>query len=493
MRNQSKSNNVLFPMGLNLNKIVLPVYPPRRYQLSILNAFDRGIRRLIISWHRRAGKDLICFSIMVREAMKTVGTYYYYFPTLEDGKKILWNNVTTINGKSGTMVDLLCPPEIAKKNNSEYYIKLINGSMIFIGGTDNLKVIGLDGIGYVYSEWQGQKPEAFELVRPILRQNNGWVIFNGTMRGKENHLFKDIQRNKGLKGWFCEWLLPKVTKAYYWISPEDEDEEYKIRVNPELEGKTDPETGRPYTNIQDEVDSGMSYARARQEYLNEAVSDYPGAYFGYELQVMRRKGAIGHFGGMRKGLPVSTSWDIGLDDSMAITLVQDINGKKRIVGYIEESGKLYEYFFKELRKLGVKFAGFYVPHDAKRRSGETLRNFVVVAEKAGFRVRAVPKTNSVRDDIEICRQQWKDWEIDLDGVNVELLNDHLTKYRENPRTGRPDHSDDSSNGGDSVRTIMMAIHRKMYDEFMDSEVEDTYYDGDDGDEIEDDYPNYSLD
>ncbi len=477
----------------NKKQIRLPVCDPRPYQIPVWNAFDTGIRYLTISWPRRHGKDLTCFSLIVREAMKVVGTYYYYFPTLEDGKKILWNNITTINGKSGAMIDLLCPPDIVKrKNNSEYWIELESGSMIFIGGTDNLKVIGLDGKGYVFSEWQGQKPEAFDFVRPILRQNGGWAIFNGTMRGKENHLYKDIKRNKGLKNWFCEWLLPSQTKAYYWISPEDTEDDYRIELNPELEGKVDPNTNRPYDNIQEEVDSGMSYARARQEYLNEAVSDFEGAYFSYELQVMRGNGSIGNFGGIRKGIPVSTSWDIGLDDHMAITFIQELAGKKRIVGYYENTGKQYSHYFEELRSMKVNFAGHYVPHDAKKRSGENLKSFVSVSRDNGFDVKAVPKTSSVKEDIEICRQQWSDWEIDLDGEGVETLYDHLTKYRENLKTGRPDHSDDSSNGGDSVRTVMMAIHRQMYDENMSSEYEERL-DYNSEDEIEDDYSGYSLD
>lgn len=431
---------------------------------------DNGCRYAVLSWHRRGGKDVTCFSYMVRKAMEEVGTYYYCFPTLEDGKEILWNNSTTIDGKSGFMVDLLCPKEIvANKNNQDYMLKLVNGSVIRIKGTDTGKVVGNDGKGFVFSEWQNQKEEVFSFIRPIIRQNNGWAVFNGTMRGKENHLYKDIVRNKGVKGWLSQWLKPEDTKQYYWVSPEDEDPEYKISVNPELEGQINPETGREYDNIQLEVDSGMSYAKARQEYLNEAVSDYEGTYFSYELQVARRTGRIGHFGGINKSFPVSTSWDLGISDNMAITIVQELHGRMRIVGYIEQSGQQYSYFFEKLRKLGVRFAGHYVPHDAKKRSGENLNTFVTVARDGGFNVKPIPKTNSVRDDIEICRQQWKGWEIDLDGEGCELLYDHLTKYRENLRTKRPDHSDDSSNGGDSVRTIMMARHRGIYSSDLNSE------------------------
>jgi len=476
-------------------KIRLPVCDPRVYQVLLWAALDTFARYAVISWPRRHGKDVTCFSYMVRKAQEEVGTYYYCFPTLEDGKEILWDSITTINGQSGAMIDILCPPEIRRrKNNSDHFVELHNGSIIRMKGTDSGKVVGNDGKGFIFSEWQGHKPEMFDYIRPIVRQNNGWAIFNGTMRGKENHLYKDIKRNKSIKGWFSQWLQPEDTKQYYWITPDDYPEEYKLCVNPELKGQINPETGREYDNIQDEVDSGMSYAKACQEFLNRAISDYEGAYFAIELQIAKKRGRIGNFGGLRKDIPVSTSWDIGIDDHMAITLIQDIAGKKRIVGYIEDTGKKYEYYFKELHALKLKFSGHYVPHDAKKRGGENLSSFISVARDNGFETRCVPKTNSVKNDIEICRQQFGEWELDLDGEGVELLYDHLSKYRENQKTGRPDHSDDSSNGGDSLRTIMMAIHLKIYDEYLNGEFDGESFENFYDDEIEDEYSDsYCLD
>jgi hypothetical protein len=485
--------------------IILPTIKPRWYQVGIMVAFSLGIRRIVISWPRRHGKDVISFSIMVREAMRRVGTYYYYFPTLEDGKEILWNNSTTIDGRSGMMIDLLCPPEIVhKKDNSDFYLVLINGSIIRIGGTDNLKVIGTDGIGYVYSEWQSQKPQSFDLVRPILRQNGGWVIFNGTMRGKENHLYQDVERNFGLRGWYVEWLKPAQTLQYYWESPENIEHPHRIDLNLHLKGQINPDSGLPYDNIQDEVDSGMSYATARQEYLNEAVSEYEGTYYAYEFEVMRSEGRIANFGGLKEGDRVATCWDIGLRDAMAIALFKEIKatpGKKkrfRFVGYMEARGHKYEWYFKELRKLKVEFTGHYIPHDAKKTTGESLSNFVKIAASHNFRCRVVRKAATVKADIEICRQQWSQWEIDLEGPNMGLFYEHLGKYRENKATGRPHHGDGSSHGGDASRTGQMAIALDIYSEYLDEEFDmmegsDEWYESGEGDEIEDEYVGYSLD
>lgn len=492
----------------------IPVIKPRWYQLGLFVAFN-FFRYIVISWPRRHGKDVCCFSLMVREAMKRVGTYYYYFPTLEDGKEILWENRTTIDGKTGNMIDLLCPEEIVSyTNNQDYYKILTNGSVIRIEGTDKLSVVGTDGCGYVFSEWQKQKPEAFDLVRPILRQNRGWVIFNGTMRGKMNHLYKMITNNFGLRLWYCEWLKPKYTKQYYWESPPEIKAPHRIDLNLELKGQINPDTGEPYDNIQDEVDSGMSFAMAKQEYLNEAVDEYEGTYFSYELEAARGQGRVNHFGGIKKGDRIFTSWDIGLSDHMSVGLFKEIPGRSkakkdrrfRWVGYMENTGKKYEYYFNELKtwagEAGFEFAGHYIPHDGNKRNGETLKKFKDVAAEHGFLCRVVRKTDRVKNDIEVCRGQWTQWEVDLDGQEMELYLDYIGKYREDPKTGRPKHDKDgSSHGGDACRTGMMAVE---YDQVMDymatfaeEEQGDHWFDGTHDDIGEDDYSEdeggYALD
>jgi hypothetical protein len=237
--------------------ITLPIIQPRSYQMYFYNAMARGCNRAVKSWPRRAGKDISDFQFLVSQALKRVGTYYYYFPTLELAKKALWDNIVEFYYRgnivaSGSMIDILCPEEIRKtKNNSDHFIRLINGSIIKIGGTDKLDVVGMNGYGYVFSEWQSQKKDAFGFISPILQENGGWALFNGTMRGKRNHLYQDIHRTKNLSNWFSQWLQPEDTLEYYWVN-KDAD----ICVNEQLIGKLHPDTLRPYQNIQSIVDAG---------------------------------------------------------------------------------------------------------------------------------------------------------------------------------------------------------------------------------------------
>jgi len=113
----------------------LPVLPPRLYQLPASSAFQRGVRHIVKAWPRRSGKDVVDFSEMVSAAIAKAGNYYYMFPTRTWAQRALWDNIPAwTNGKK--LVDVICPPSIvAKKNNSDFYIDLKNGSRIKIDGT----------------------------------------------------------------------------------------------------------------------------------------------------------------------------------------------------------------------------------------------------------------------------------------------------------------------------------------------------------------------
>lgn len=461
--------------------IQIPVTTPRPYQMDFWRAMDEGARYAVISWHRRAGKDLTCFSFMVRQALLEVGTYYYCFPTLEDGKEILWDSITTIDGKSGPLVDLLCPASIVKrKNNSDHFIELINGSLIRMKGTDSGKVVGNDGKGFVFSEWQNQKSEMFDYIRPILRQNDGWAIFNGTMRGKENHLYKDIIRNEGVHGWFSQWLRPEDTKQYYWVTPPDTPIEYRICVNPELEGQINPDTGKEYDNIQWQVDSGASHSRTKQEFLNEAVQIVGGTYYAYELKRMELDGRTKAKYDPRS--PVYTFWDLGGDkqdsDKTCILFAQmhDNESRVEIIDYYENSGHLRGHYFDELGRRGYQYGGHYIPHDGKRSNvwtGEDMRE--TARKHHGIELQYIPKTNSVLGDIEITRQDFVNWAFDTDACS-ELIT-HLNNYHESETTGKPCHRNNcsichgASHGADSARMMAMARHLKLVEAYLTNKAE----------------------
>lgn len=111
-------------------------FEPRDYQLPALEALDRdGFRRLVAVWHRRAGKDKVFLNYMIKEMILKKGVYFYFFPTYQQGKKVLWNGIDRDGFK---FMDHI-PMSIRKKTNSqEMFIELQTGSIFQIIGTDNI-------------------------------------------------------------------------------------------------------------------------------------------------------------------------------------------------------------------------------------------------------------------------------------------------------------------------------------------------------------------
>ena len=73
-------------------------FNPRSYQLELMSAWDRGCRRGVIVWHRRAGKDKVGLAITSKELYHYPGVYWHLFPLLNQGRKMMWDGrVATAN------------------------------------------------------------------------------------------------------------------------------------------------------------------------------------------------------------------------------------------------------------------------------------------------------------------------------------------------------------------------------------------------------------
>jgi hypothetical protein len=413
---------------------------------------------------------LSTFSIVVNKAVQVPGNYYYLFPTGAWAQRALWDNICEWAGGK-RLVDLICPPEIVKKkNNTEYFIDLHNGSRIKLGGTDNLDFVGQGGSGYALSEYSLHKESVTSFLTPILDEGNAWVVANGTMRGKKNPLYRLYEDNQNREGWFTQWYTLQDTKTNYWIN-EDEG----ICINPELIGKTNPETGRPFKNIQDYVDSGIiSFSLARQEFLNLAESDVMGSYYGHEMRAARDSGRIREIDPFSD--KVYTFWDLGgvredSDKTCILFAHIDLAGRKcRIVDYYENTGHKRGHYFKVLREKGYEYAGHYFPHDAKRANEWTGENMAETARSEyGMEIRFIPKTQNVLNDIEVARRGFASVEINS---TLTALIDALESYHERETTGKPCHVNNcrecngASHGADTYRYMQMALYHKLVEPYL---------------------------
>ena len=470
------------------NLIKMPQVKPLWYQLPSWRATDRGILRKIISYPRRHGKDFEDLSLAARDAIVRNGTYYYIFPTRKWAKRAIWDTVVEIGGSSKFLIDHLFPPEIVKrKNETDLFLELINGSMFFMGGSDNLDFVGQGGQGYTLSEFSLHKEAVTSLLAPIIRQSQAYLRMNGTLRGKGNQLYKMLMENKEHKDWFVSWIQPEQTKLYCWVSDE-------MQVNPEimpLIGQIDPKTskvfancqGVPYWNIQDDIDSGLcSFAYARQEFLNSVVNHVVGGYYGYEMKKLEDDKRV------QKINPnaelVYTFWDLGgvkkESDATAVLFAQIdvLSGNVKIVDYYENTGHLRGHYWDVVKKKGYNYGGHYYPHDGKRTNEYNGEDHSDTARREfGVDVRFVPKTQNVLNDIEVTRRGFVNYSFDED--RTQRLLEHVGNYHERESSGKPCHNNacaecgGASHGADTLRCMSMAIKLGLVTPYL--EKEDFYH------------------
>ncbi len=202
-------------------EIMIPFgYRPRKYQEAILDALDDGAKRAVWVAHRRSGKDKTAWNWLFKQAMLERSINFYFFPTYTQAKKVIWDGMDKAGFK---FLDHIPQEAIAKKNDSELKIELVNGSIIQLIGSDNYNAImGTNPKNVVFSEYALCDPMAWDYIRPILTENGGKAVFIFTPRGL-NHGWKILQQAKE-NGWFWEVLTIKDTGA---IDEETMEEERK--------------------------------------------------------------------------------------------------------------------------------------------------------------------------------------------------------------------------------------------------------------------------
>lgn len=203
-------------------------YFPRHYQLPILKALNGGIKRAVWCCHRRAGKDVTILNWCIAKLCQESQTCFYVMPSYAQAKKVIWDAITNDGMR---IIDYFPSEIIAQKNAQEMKIRLKNGSLFQLIGSDNIdSLMGTNPKIVVFSEYALQDPNAWDYIRPILRVNKGYAIFISTPRGK-NHFWDIFRTGQTTEGWFAERLTVDDTKV---LSAEDIERERKDGMSDEL-------------------------------------------------------------------------------------------------------------------------------------------------------------------------------------------------------------------------------------------------------------------
>lgn len=412
-----KSTNISIPYN----------FIPRSYQLDLLSYLDKGGnsgKRAVIVWHRRAGKEKTSWNYTICAACRKVGSYYYFFPTNVQARKVLWDGMDASGFK---FLDHIPKPLIdGQPNQTEMKIRLKNGSILQILGTDNYdSVRGTNPIGCVFSEYSYQDPRAWDTFRPILTENKGWAIFNFTSNGR-NHAHELYYNAKSAPNWFTQILTINDTKR---------------------------EDGTPVISAEDienERAAGMDEEMISQEYYCSFTGITVGSYYGKLMEKASEEGRIGAVP-YETRLPVDTWWDLGIGDATAIWFTQTHGRTIRVIDYYENSGEGLAHYIKYLRDKPYVYGIHNAPHDIEVRELGTGKSRLEVAESLGLRFNVIEKLSvedgiqAVRDLIPLC---WFDKDKCREGISSlygyhKEWDDKRAVFKTTPFHDRNSHGADS--------------------------------------------------
>lgn len=404
---------------------------PRPYQLSLLKYMSKNIpnQRAVLAWHRRAGKDLTSINIMAIKALQRRGLYAYIGPFQNQIRRIIWQGQDKEGRK---FIDFIPRELVARKSEQEMSLTLTNGSVIQLLGGDNPdKLVGVNIIGAIFSEYSLCDPVAWQLVSPMLAENGGWALFNGTPRG-QNHFYDLLEEAKADKDWFTSHLSVNKTRA---IAPD----------------------------ILRKERSKISEAKFQSEYMCSFNTPVEGAYYGQIITKLYKKDQMLTNITPDPSLPVHTAWDLGMDDATSIWFFQQHRQEIRILNYFENSGEGLQFYARELERYSslndVTYGKHYFPHDVKVRELGSGRSRIETLRSLGIKATPV-KRLAKGDQIEAVRAVLpRCW---MDTTNCHMGIEHLKGYRKDwdelkkVFKKQPVH-DKCSHGADAFSTLSVGI------------------------------------
>lgn len=425
---------------------------PRDYQLPFWAAIDgtpEGIKRALLVWHRRAGKDWAALNkvaelLLVKFWDTPMTCIYLAGRSQRHGAGIVWDNQTN---EGLSYLDAFPPEMIERKDDRNYTIYFKNGSIFKVMTTvDKQAVRGMNPKIIVFSEYDfiDNGPYIWtSVLLPILMMNDGIALFTTTPDGVKQ-TYRLYTNNHDNPKWFVEVR----------------DCEHTVHNGKRI--LTDE-------MVQQARLDGMSEAKIMQEFYCDFFAESEGTFYEKEFKAIRKEGRITDIP-YDPALPVHTAWDLGMGDATAIWFLQvDHLGSWRWIDYFQDTGKGLPYYIKELQRKPYTYGLHLAPHDIKVRELGTGQSRLETAFKFGIRFQVAPKLE-FKDGIDASRsllgRSYFDAEHTMTGTEA------LKHYRKKESTmvdqfGSPLYTgeaihDWASHGSDALRTA--AVCRRLIEE-----------------------------
>lgn len=409
---------------------------PRPYQRQSWEAWEQGIKRLLLVWHRRAGKDDVALNMAAVAAHQRVANYWHCLPLYEQARKAIWEAINPHTGRR--RIDEAFPTALRKRtDNSSMTIEFLSGSIWRVVGSDNPdSLVGAPPAGIVFSEWALANPSAWAYLAPILAENEGWAVFITTPRGR-NHVKSMLDMARINPSWFAEVLTPTET-GFPIDRVEEQRHEYHAIFG---------------------ADAGD--ALIDQEYWCSFEAAVLGAYWGKEMLRAEREGRICDVP-YDPEIPVQTAWDLGVGDSTAIWFFQVLHGGVNVIDFYEASGFGADHYVEVLNERPYCYGTDWVPHDARVREWGGGKTRIETLLSLKRKPKVVPAA-SLEDGINAARMLLPRVRFDATrtALGLERLREYRREWDDQKKVFKntPRH-DWTSHAADAFRYLAMA-HREL--------------------------------
>jgi len=394
-----------------VKEILLP-YNPRQ---AFMPFHNRTQRWACLVAHRRAGKTVAAVNDIIRAAITYQGDrglFAYIAPYRSQAKAVAWQYFQEF-----------AAPITQAKNEQELTITLMNGSQVRLYGADNADAMrGLGFSGVYMDEYGDFKPSVFgNVIRPALSDKQGWAVFGGTPKGKNQfwEIYETAQRLPQ------EWFLLRLPASTSGLLPSGE----------------------------------LAAARAQlaeDQYLQEYETSFEaailGSFYGREMREADQQGRICQVP-YNPDLPVYTAWDLGYRDDTAIWFYQLGRGEIRVIDFYAVSGENIHDIANVVLTKGYRYAKHYLPHDARAKSLQTGKSIVeqLAAHLDIAKLAVVPDIglqNGIQATRLILPRVYFDAERCRDGIEAlrqyqREYDEDKKAYRQNPRHDWTSHPSDA--------------------------------------------------
>jgi len=373
--------------------------------------------------HRRAGKTVAAINDIIRAALMCKSPnplFAYIAPFRSQAKSVAWDYLKHF-----------ARPVLASSNEAELTIELVTGGKIRLFGADNadaMRGLGFDGV--FMDEYGDFRPSVWgNVIRPTLSDKQGWAVFAGTPKGKNQfwQIFETAQKTPS------EWFHLVLKASESGLLPDTELQAAAAQISDD---------------------------QFLQEYECSFEAAILGAFYGEDLRKVTDAGQVCRVD-YDPHLPTYTAWDLGYRDDTAIWWYQVVRNEIHIIDYFAISGANVAEIAKIVTEKPYKYAKHYLPHDARAKTLAAAGKSVIeqLSEYLGINNMAIVPDLSVQDGIQAVRQMlpmcWFDSERTHDGL--EALRQYQREYDEDKKAFRqtPRH-DWTSHPADAFRMLAIA-------------------------------------